>query len=236
MIKLDRDYDSKGVISAGAGIYVYDDAISKFVLLIPTTDMPAGAGAPETIDNPVLTTSVIGQVEGKQTIEQKEYTINWNRDNIRRLSKFAGRQCMFLERDGMEYTGSKFNGTLSFGKDAFSDNAIMQGKVWITVNEDLGFVDDIRDIYALTSVITSPLPETTVEASGTAKIALSTSEGATVVATSEAESVATANVSGNVLTITGVAEGYTIIKLTCSATGEGTSERTLMVNVVPKSA
>ena len=234
MIKLERDYDSKGVISAGAGIYVYDDTISKFVLLIPTTDMPAGAGAPETIDNPILTTSYIGQVEGKQTIEQKEYTINWNRDNIRRLSKFAGKQCMFLERDGMEFTGNKFNGTLSFDKDAFADNSIMQGKVWITVNENLGFVDDIRDIYALTAIITSPLPEITVAEGESAKITLATSVGAQVTAKSEAESVATGNVADNILTIAGVAEGYTIIDLTCSATGEGSSERTVMVNVVKK--
>lgn len=233
-IKLDRVYDSKGVISAGAGIYVYEteNNLNKFVLLVPTTDMPAGPGAPETIDNPILTTEVIGQVQGKQTIEQKEYTINWNRDNIRRLEKYANKQCTFLERDGMEYTGRKFVGTLAYDKDAFSDNAIMVGKVWITVNEDLGIVDDIRDIYALTAVITSPLPETTVQATKTADLEISTSPDATVTALSETASVATATYASGKLTITGVAAGHAIIKLTCSATGEGTSERTLLVNVV----
>jgi hypothetical protein len=230
-VKLDRVYDSKGVISAGAGIYVYDDTLKKFVLLIPTTDMPAGAGAPDTIDNPILTTEIIGQIEGKQSVDQKEYTINWNRDNQRRLAKFKGKQCTFLERDGMEYTGSKFTGTISYGKDSYSDNAIMQGKVWITVNEDQGFVDDIRDLYALTAVITTPLPETTIAEKGTATIAISTSENATVTVKSEAETIATATYSEGVLTITGVKEGYAIISLTCSASGEATSERTLMVNV-----
>lgn len=232
-IKLDRVYKSEGIISAGAGIYVYEteNNLNKFVLLIPTTDMPAGPGAPETIDNPILTTEVIGQVQGKQTVEQKEYTINWSRDNIRRLEKFAGKQCTFLERDGMEYTGRKFTGTLAYSNDAYSDNAIMPGKLWITVNEDLGFVDDIRDIYALTAIITSPLPETTVKVSGTAELAISTSPNATVTATSEATSIATATISNGKLTVSGVAEGTTIIKLSCSATGEATSERTLLVNV-----
>ena len=230
-IKLDRDYDSKGVISAGAGIYVYDETISKYVLLVPTSDMPAGAGAPETIDNPILTTSYIGQVEGKQTLEQKEYTINWNRDNIRRLSKFAGKQCTFLERDGMEYTGNKFNGTLSFGIDAASDNAIRQGKVWITVTDDLGFVDDIRDLYALTATIVTPLPEVTLKGTEKVELSLSVTPGASVTAKSETETVATAAVAGNKLTITGVAEGYAIVCLTCSAEGEASSEKTLMVNV-----
>ena len=232
MIKLERDYNSVGVISAGAGIYVFDDTLSKFVLLVPTSDMPAGAGAPDTIDNPLLTVSRNGQVEGKQTFAQKEFTINWNRDNIRRLNKYVGRQLKFLERDGMEFTGSMYNGTLSFDKDAFSDNAIMQGKIYITVTEDLGFVDDMRDLYAHTAIITSPLPEIKIEGTNSVKLQIETSVGAIVTAKSESDTVATATLSDGELTITGVAEGNTIIALTCSATGEATSERTIMVSVV----
>lgn len=232
MIKLDRDYNSTGVISAGAGLYVYDDTLKKFILLIPTSDMPAGAGAPDTIENPLLTVSRNGQVEGKQTVDQKEFTFNWNRDNIRRLNKYAGRQLQFLERDGMEYTGNMYNGTLSFDKDAYSDNAIMQGKMWITVNDDLGFVDDIRDLYALTAVITSPLPAITISGTNSVKMTLSTSPNATISAKSEADSVCTAQITGNELTVTGVADGNTIVELTCSAEGEAPSVRTFMVQVV----
>ena len=232
MIKLERDYNSVGIISAGAGIYVFDDTLSKFVLLVPTSDMPAGAGAPDTIDNPLLTVSRNGQVEGKQTFTQKEFTINWNRDNIRRLNKYVGKQLKFLERDGMEFTGSMYNGTLSFDKDAYSDNAIMQGKIYITVTEDLGFVDDIRDLYTLTAIITSPLPAITIEGTNSVKIQVETSVGATVTAKSESDTIATASLSENELTVTGVAKGNTIIALTCSATGEATSERTFMVTVV----
>ena len=121
--------------------------------------MPAGPGAPDTIDNPVLTTNYIGQIEGKQTLEQKEYTINWQRDNIRRLNKFAGKTCTFMEIDGNEFTGRKFNGTLSFDKDAFSDNEAMEGKVWITVTDDLGFVDDVRDLFKVRQETTDFLYE-----------------------------------------------------------------------------
>ena len=62
MIKLDRDYQSVGIISAGSGIYAYDDTLTKYILLCPTSDMPAGAGAPDTIDNPILTVSFITSV------------------------------------------------------------------------------------------------------------------------------------------------------------------------------
>jgi hypothetical protein len=237
MIKLDRDYQSTGVISAGSGIYVLDTTLNKYVLLVPTSDMPAGAGAPDTIDNPLLTVSRNGQVEGKQTVQQKEYTYNWNRDNNRRLAKYAGTQQSFLERDGMEYTGNLFNGTLTYDKDAFADNELMAGKLYITVNEDTGYDDDIRDIIAPTAIITNALPSVTIKGTGTASIVLKTSEGATVTPTSESTSVATVAMgtgdNANKLTITGVAVGTTIVKLVCSATNEGSSERTIMVKVVP---
>lgn len=234
MINLKRDYASKGVVSAGAMLAVLDDTLKKYILLIPTTDMPAGPGAPETIDNPILTTSYIGQVEGKQTLEQKEYTVNWTRDNIRRLNKYAGKTSTFMEIDGTEYTGRKFNGTLSFDKDAFADNAIMPGKVWITVTEDLGFVDDVRDLYADTAIIYTPLPEVNITGTNSVTISLSTSPNATVEAVSETTGVATASISGSDLTITGVTEGHAIVKLTCKAEGEASSERTILVNVLPE--
>lgn len=231
MIRLDRDYASVGIISAGSGIYVFDDTLNKYVLLIPTSDMPAGAGAPDTIDNPILTVSRNGQVEGKQTVDQKEYTFNWNRDNVRRLNKYVGKQCKFLERDGMEYTGNIFIGTLAFDKDAFADNEIMNGNLFITVNEDQGFVDDIRDLYALTAIIKSPLPH--LKLSGTTPVVevVEATPNATITVESETPSVATATYADGKVTVTGVANGSAIIKLTCSATGEATSERTQMVDV-----
>lgn len=232
MIRLDRDYASVGIISAGSGIYVYDDTLRKYILLIPTSDMPAGAGAPDTIDNPILTVSRNGQVEGKQSVDQKEYTFNWNRDNVRRLNKYVGGRQKFLERDGMEFTGNIFIGTIAFDKDAFADNEIMNGKLYITVNEDLGFVDDIRDLYAPTAIITSPLPAVNIVGTASANMVIETSPNATVTAVSESTSVATVTYSNGTLTITGVAEGNTIVKLTCSATGEAPSERTIMVKVV----
>ena len=235
MIKLDREYASVGIISAGSGIYVYDDTLAKYILLIPTSDMPAGAGAPDTIDNPILTVSRNGPVEGKQSVDQQEYTFNWNRDNVRRLNKYTGKRLKFLERDGMEFTGNIFIGTLAFDKDAFSDNEIMNGKLYITVNEDLGFVDDIRDLYAPTAIITSPLPALTIVGTASATVKIETSTGASVTATSESTSVATVSYSSGTLTVTGVATGNTIVKLVCSATGEAPSERTIMVSVVPAS-
>lgn len=236
MIRLDRDYSSDARISAGSGLYVLNTETNLFELLIPTSDMPAGASAPEGIENPLLTVSRNGQVEGKQTLEGKEYTFNWTRDNVRRLQKFEGKQLTLLERDGMEYTGYEFKGTIAFSKNEFSDNEIMNGTLYVTVNEDLGFVDDIRGMYAMTAVIRSSLPEVNITGTNSVSMILTATENATITATSEKTTVATASMGtgddANKLTITGVAAGNAIVKLTCSATGEATSERTILVTVV----
>lgn len=235
MIQLDRNYNSVGIISAGSGIYVMDETLKKFVLLVPVSDMPAGS-APETIENPILSVAVNGQVEGKQTMEQKTFTFNWNRDNTRRLKEFAGKQVKLLERDGMEFTGHMYNGTIAYDKAEMADNAIMNGQLFITVTEDLGQIDDIRDLIAKTAIITSPLSNVVLNGTENVKLMVEGSAGATITAKSESESIATTNYSDGVLTVTGSAvskEAYTIIEVTASATGEASSKRTFMVTVKP---
>lgn len=232
-IQLDRTYTDVGIISAGSGLYVYDSDDSKFKLLIPTTDLPATKGAPETVEKTVLTDSSVTEVEGLQTNDQKEYTYNYHRDNIRALKKYSGKVCTFLERNGMDFTGEKFTGTLSMGRDAVSVNGILQGKFYITVNSAEDYpVDDIRDLIEKTAIIYTPLPSMEIEGTGSQVLDLEVSEGATVTATSESTSIATVSISNNKITVTGVANGNTLIKLTCSAAGEASSERTIMVSVV----
>lgn len=231
-INLDRTYTDEGIISAGSGLYVYDDTDKKFKLLIPTSDLPATKGAPDTVEKTVLTDSSVTEVEGLQSNDQKEYTYNYHRDNIRALKKYAGSVHTFMERNGMDYTGEKFTGTLSMGRDAVSVNGILQGKFYITVNSAEDYpVDDIRDLIEKTAIILTPLPSVEITGTGTSTLALETSADATVTATSESTSVATATIANNTLTITGVKAGHTLIKLSCSATGEATSERTIMVTV-----
>lgn len=235
-IVLDRTYTDQGIISAGSGLYVYDSVDSKYHLLIPTSDMPATKGAPDTLEKTVLTDSSITQVEGLQTNDQKEYTYNYHRDNIRALKKYAGSVHTFIERNGMDFTGEKFTGTLSMGRDAVAVNGILQGKFYITVNSAEEYpVDDIRDLIEKTAIILTPLPQMEIVVAGTQVLDLETSEGATIAATSESTSVATVTVANNKITVTGVAAGNTLIKLTCSKVGEATSERTIMVTVVAAS-
>ena len=211
-IILDRTYTDVGMISAGSGLYVYDSEDSKFHLLIPTSDLPATKGAPDTVEKTVLTDSSVTEVEGLQTNDQKEYTYNYHRDNIRALKKYAGSVHTFLERNGMDYTGEKFTGTLSMGRDAVSVNGILQGKFFITVNSAEEFpIDDIRDLIEKTAIITTPLPSVELTGTNSVEIDLEVSEGATVTAKMEGTGVARVECSGNRLTITGIAAGNDIL-------------------------
>lgn len=135
---------------------------------------------------------------------------------------------------GEEFTGSLFNGTISFSNSEFSDNTIMEGSIYLTVNEDLGYVDDVRDIIVKTAVITTPLPKTTIVGTEKIEMSIETSPNATVTATSEAPTIATATITNGKLSVTGVAEGHTIIDLKASAEGEAESHKTFMVDVLPE--
>lgn len=231
-VVLDRTYTDKGVISAGSALYVYDDKDSKYKLLIPTTDLPATKGAPETVEKTVLTDSSVTQIEGLQSNDQKEYTFNYHRDNIRQLKKYATGVHKFMERNGMDFTGETFTGTLSLGRDAVSVNGVMQGKFFITVNSaDEYPVDDVRDLTELTAIIISPLPDVNISGKNNVVLDLTVSDGATISAKAEGTGICTVSATGNKVTITGVAKGNDIVELTCSKSGEATSYRTVMVTV-----
>lgn len=228
---MERYYTDKGVLSKGSSLNILDETDGKFHLLIPTADMPATKGAPSTQAKTVLTDESVTEIEGLQTNDQKVYTYNYHRDNIRQLKKYKGKQLTFLERNA-DNTGEKYTGTLQFGRNAMSVDNVIQGQFYVTVNSASDdTIDDVRDLVKPTAIITTPLPDVVIEGTGTYVINLETSVGAEVQATSESTSIATVQVSSNKVTITGVAKGYTLIDLVTSCDGEAPSYRTIAVEV-----
>ena len=225
-----RYYTDKGVLSKGACLTV-QDTDGKYILLIPTSNLPATKGAPATVEKTVLTDNAVTQVEGLQTNDQKTYTFNYHRDNIIQLKKYRNKPLAFMEMNA-DMTGEKFNGTMTFGRTGVEVNGIEQGEVYITVSdaEDEPIVD-VRDLYKKTAIITSPLEDVTLVGTEAKVINIETSVGATVTATSASTSIATAAYSNGKLTITGVAAGNVLVELVTSATGEATSYRTIAVTV-----
>lgn len=227
-----RYYTDKGVLSKGACLMV-KDTDGKYMLLVPTTNLPATKGAPATVEKTVLTDNAVTQVEGLQTNDQKTYTFNYHRDNIIQLNKFKGKNLEFLERNADD-TGEKFTGTMVYGRSGVEVNGIEQGEIYITVTsaEDEP-VADVRDIVKPTAVITSPLNDITLTGTEVNIQSIETSPNATVTATSDGPTIATVSYAADSgkLTITGVTAGFTTIKLVTSATDEATSYRTINVTV-----
>lgn len=228
---MERYYTDKGFISKGATLNVLDTD-NKFFMLLPVVDMPETKGAPSTQAKTVLSDESVTEVEGLQTNEQKAYTFNYHRDNIRQLKKYIGKSLTFLERNP-DNTGEKYTGTMKFGRSALAVDGIVQGQIFITVNSAEEFpIDDVRDLMKQTAIITTPLVDIDITGTNAYTMTLETSEGATVTATTESATVATCKIEdGNKLTITGVAAGNTMIQLATSATGEATSYRTIAVHV-----
>ena len=225
-----RYYTDKGVLSKGACLMV-KDTDGKYMLLVPTTNLPATKGAPATVEKTVLTDNAVTQVEGLQTNDQKTYTFNYHRDNIIQLNKFKGKNLEFLERNADD-TGEKFTGTMVYGRSGIEVNGIEQGEIYITVTSaDDTPVNDVRDLVKQTAVITSPLNDITLTGTEANVQTIETSAGATVAATSDSSTIATADYSNGKLTITGVAAGNTTVNLITSKTGEATSYRTINVTV-----
>jgi len=232
-----REYTDKGLLSKDSALYVYDDTLAKYVLLIPVTDMPETKGAPATVEKTVLTDHSVKEVEGLQTNDQKTYTFNYHRDNINRIKGFVGKELKLLEVNP-DYTGEKYVGSMKIARNSVEVNGIVQGSLYVTVSDaDELPVEDVRDIIADTAVLTTPLNDVVLATTtGTATITLTALPStATFTAVSSSNSICTAAMgvsnNANKLTITGVAKGFAKVTITTSATGEASSKRTILVEV-----
>ena len=233
-----RVYTDKGLLSKDSALMVYDDTLKKYKLLIPTTDLPETKGAPATVEKTVLTDHSITEVEGLQSNSQKTYTFNYHRDNLIQLNKYMGKTLKFMEVNP-DLTGEKFTGSLVYGRSAVSVNGIVQGQIFLTVNssEDLP-VTDVRSEIANTAICTTPLNDIELQyKTSSVVIALEgLPSNVTFTASSSDSDIATATISGNNLTITGVAAGNVMVSLTATAEGEATSYRTIAVTVPNETA
>lgn len=229
----ERYYTDNGYITKGMSLNILDETDNKYKMLIPVSEMPETASAPSTQQKTVLSDSKHTYVEGLQSSEQKTYAFNYHRDNINVLKQYAGKPLTFLERN-TDDTGEKFKGTLKFGRNSASVDALLQGQIFITVNEADEFpISDVRDLIKPTAVVTSPLPNVELTGTGSEIVPLELSEGATATVTSTSTSIATATLAEGKITITGVAAGNCFVEINVSATGEASSKRTIAVKVNP---
>lgn len=207
--------DTRAMTDIGSAIFAKRAGQSKYSLWLPVTNIPATGSAPEQVDTTVTTSRKKTYTQGRQDNPQKELTFWAHRNNFMTLKEDYNKQLDFLQinPDG---TGWAFQGFVSFYQDEISVGSNLTGKSTITVSssEELPR-DNVSDIIEETVTFISAVPsDVTINGTGKYELNIITDPAdATLEATSLTPSVATATISTNKLTITGVVKGSTLVKI-----------------------
>lgn len=204
----------------------------KYSLFIPVTNLGELGSAPEQIEKTVIGNMAKSYIQGRKDSPQQSLTYYVHRDNLRLLEKYKGTTQDFL-RVFPDFSAVKYSGQIDMTISDTGLNSAEQGTISVTITVPEEIVDDCYDLIEDTAVFTNDIPEAVkVATSGTKTVNITTNPAdATVTAKSETEGIATATVSGGVLTISGKAKGSCIVSLTTSKEGFAGWTRTIHVVV-----
>lgn len=212
-------------------------ANGKYSILLPVEGTGENGSTPAQLDKTAIGNAQATSVEGRTENPQKTIPFFTHRDNLNILEGIKGQNHEFL-RLLPDFTGFKFNGTVSYMANNTDVGSLEQGQITITPTSKDEYVENCYALVEDTVVFTGAIDEVVeVEADSesdkhTRLIALSTNPNdATITATSESTSYATATVSSGTLTITGVAEGSTIVTLEATKSNYASFKRTILVIV-----
>lgn len=103
---------------------------SKYRFLCASETVPFPFGTKETFEYNLLNAATLGQVEGKDSIEQKEVELLYTRNNALLFEKLKGKVLDFMSLTP-QMVGYKYNGTIAFRPNDAS-NDIHRGTYTIT--------------------------------------------------------------------------------------------------------
>lgn len=215
----------------GSGLY-NKKSNGKYSLFIPVTNLGEIGSAPEQIEKTVVGNMARSYVEGRKDSPQQTLTFYVHRDNLRILEGIKNTTQDFL-RVFPDFSAIKYSGKVSYSVSDTGLDAAEQGTMSITITVPEEVVDDCFALLEDTAVFTNDIPEVvTIEGTGSQIInATINPSDATIEAKSETTAVATATVSGNQITITGVKEGTSVVELTTKKDGYASWKRTILVIV-----
>lgn len=219
-------------ISGVASFLTIKDTDSKYALFLPLESTPSISGTPEAIEIDVTTSPIIGKIEGKTTLEEKEVDFFYHRDAVRRIEKITGTQQEFMAVYP-DFTGWKFTGIVSYAPQDATSGDPSRGTLKITPTTSDGHVDNALDLLKKTCLVKSSVPayvELAVGDTYDLNVQLSDTTG-TFASTSETPGVATVADTSDKLTITGVSKGSAVVSIKSSATGQASNETTILVIV-----
>ncbi len=207
-------------------------ANGKYSILLPVEGTGENGSTPAQLDKTAIGNSQATSVEGRTENPQKSLPFFTHRDNINVLEEIKGEVHEFL-RLLPDFTGFKYSGTVSYMANNTDVGSLEQGQLTITPTTKDEYVEDCYDLIEDTVVFTNSIDEV-VEITGTGSktINVSTNPGdATIKAESATAATATATASGKAITITGVANGSTIVTITAEKSGYASFKRTILVIV-----
>lgn len=147
-MEMQRFCENRGMSGYGSALLYKDSTVDLdglYHLLLPLETAPSVTGSVDTFDFDILTCPSKGQVEGKETLEQKDVDFLWHRDNVRKLESLQGKVIDFLVVY-QDFTARAFTGTIKVRpQDAGAD--IMRGTFTLTpMSAQTTTILDARDL------------------------------------------------------------------------------------------
>ena len=222
MPELQKYCDKRAMSGYGSALLYKEANETLYHLVAPLETAPTVTGSVDTFDFDLLTCPSKGQVEGKESLDQKDVDFLWHRDNVARLESLQGRILDFMVVY-QDFTARTFSGSIKVRpQDAGAD--IMRGIFTITpMSASVNTILDARDLIQDTVTFTTPIESSIVMKENTYSMPIKTDPTtATFTVESDNENFSGA-VSGDKLTITysgtGSAKEYAIVTIKASAEG-----------------
>ena len=111
MPELQKYCEDRALTGYGAALLYKESYETLYHLLLPLETVPTPNGSVDTFDFDVLTCLSKGQVEGKESLDQKDVDYLWHRDNVRRIESLQGRVLDFMAVY-KDFTARTFTGTI----------------------------------------------------------------------------------------------------------------------------
>ena len=202
----------------------------KYSTFLPVTNTGELGSAPEQIEKTAIGNMAKSYIQGRKDSPQQTLTFYVHRDNLRILKAVKGKVVDFL-RVFPDFSGVKYSGQVDFKYNDTSLNSAEQGEISVTITIPEEAIDDCYDMIEDTVVYTSDIPEVIeISKTGTYTVNVVTNPAdATIAVVSETTGVATASATGKVVTITGVAEGSSVVEITATKDEFQSWKRTILV-------
>lgn len=221
---------------SGSGLFV-KKASGKYSLMLPITGTGENGSAPDSLEKTAIGNKQKTYTEGRTDNPQKTIPFYAHRDNITVLEELKGEVQDFL-RVLPDLTAMKYSGSINYKLNNTDVGSLEQGEITITPTTGDTYVENCYALLEDTAIFTNDIPDKIIiKAEDTKTINVTTNPAdATITVTNETggESYATGTYATGKVTITGVAEGSTILRLKTTKTGYASFTRSILVIVEAK--